>query len=213
MRFELVIFDCDGVLVDSEMLTCEILAQAIADEGLPFSAGEAFRRFTGGSMQEVISFVETRLGRELPEDFEERFRERSFRAYEERLLPVSGIEQVLDVIDIPSCVASSGPPEKIAKTLGLTGLRSRFLGKIFSAYELDCFKPDPGLFLHAARTMGVNPAHTAVVEDSSKGVQAGVAAGMKVFGYAERADPEVLERHGARVFHDMRELPELLSGY
>jgi len=212
MHWELIIFDCDGVLVDSELLSNRVLAQMLAEIGMPMSLEDTIATFMGHSMSACVSIIEARTGRAIPTTFVADFRERTFDVFRRELRPVSGIESVLDAIDRPFCVASSGPPEKIQLTLSITGLLPRFAGRIFSAVEVARGKPHPDLFLHAANKMGVAPAACVVVEDSARGVQAAVAAGMRVFGYADLTDADELTAAGAYVFRSMRELPQLLRG-
>jgi len=209
---ELVIFDCDGVLVDSELLSNRVLAQTLAEIGLPMSLEETIATFMGHSMAACVAIIEERTSRPIPSNFVANFRDRTFDVFRRELRPVQGIESVLDAIDLPFCVASSGPPEKIQLTLSITGLLPRFAGRIFSAVEVTRGKPHPDLFLHAAHKMGVAPPACVVVEDSVRGVQAAVAAGMRVFGYADLTDADTLAAAGARVFRSMAELPALLSG-
>jgi HAD superfamily hydrolase (TIGR01509 family) len=208
---DLVIFDCDGVLVDSEPIANRAFADALCEIGLPLSYEEVCREFTGLSMPRCIQIVEERLGRSVPGELVRRLQARTFDAFRERLQPVPGVREVLDRLVIPVCVASSGEPEKIRLTLGLTGLLSRFEGRIFSATEVDRGKPWPDLFLHAARTLGARPARCAVVEDSLPGVRAARAAGMVVFAYAPEADGGELAGAGATVFGAMTDLPRLLE--
>lgn len=211
MPWELVIFDCDGVLVDSELLSNRVLAQLLTEIGLPMSLEETIATFMGHTLPACIAVIEERTGRPIPATFVADFRDRTFDAFRRELRPVAGIESVLEAIDLPFCVASSGPPEKIQLTLTVTGLLPRFAGRIFSAVEVARGKPHPDLFLHAAQQMGAAPTTCVVVEDSVRGVQAAVAAGMHVFGYADLTAAVTLESAGAHVFHSMDELPELLK--
>ncbi|HEU0014243.1 MAG TPA: HAD family hydrolase [Longimicrobium sp.] len=211
--YGLVIFDCDGVLVDSEPIANRVFAEMLAELGLPLGYEETVRTFVGRSMPACVAIVEERIGRPVPAGFTDDFRERTFAAFRRQLRPVAGVEQALDAIALPTCVASSGEPAKIRFTLGLTGLLPRFEGRIFSSVEVERGKPAPDLFLHAARRMGVTPERCAVVEDSVLSAQAGAAAGMTVLGYAERTDAAALAAAGAsRVFTGMRALPALLAG-
>jgi HAD superfamily hydrolase (TIGR01509 family) len=212
MHWELIIFDCDGVLVDSELLSNRVLAGMLAEIGLPMSLEDTIATFMGHSMSACVGIIEERTRQAIPATFVADFRERSFDVFRRELRPVPGIEAVLDVIDQPFCVASSGPPEKIRLTLSTTGLLPRFEGRIFSAVEVARGKPHPDLFLHAADKMGAVRAGCAVVEDSVRGVQAAVAAGMHVFGFADLTDADELAAAGAHVFRSMRELPDLLRG-
>jgi HAD superfamily hydrolase (TIGR01509 family) len=204
-----VIFDCDGVLVDSEPISNRLLAEALTGIGLPTTAEESTATFMGRSWSSVVEIVEDRLGRAVPADLRPRYLDRVFAAFERELQPVRGIAAALDRITLPSCVASSGSHEKMRFTLGHTGLLERFEGRLFSATEVTQGKPAPDLFLHAAARMGWAPEQCAVVEDSTAGVQAALAAGMTALAYAGRTDPALLA--GARVFTRMAELPALLQ--
>ncbi len=181
MSFQAVIFDCDGTLVDSETLGHEVLCGCVAEFGLQLSMEESMRRFKGGKMADCVAELESDLGRRLPDNFVPHFRQRCVEEFEARLKPMDGAREMLEQLRLPFCLASSGPREKIELNLRVTGLTSFFEGRIFSAYDIDVWKPDPGLFLHAAKDMDFDPATCAVVEDSVYGYQAGVAAGMTVF--------------------------------
>ena len=214
-----MIFDCDGVLVDSEPISNLLLAEALTGIGLPMSTEESIAAFMGRSWASNLVEIEARLGRKPPLDLETRYHDDMQAAFERELEPVPGIAAALDRIELPRCVASSSTPAHIRFVLEHTGLLERFTqpaspagtgaGHLFSATEVQHGKPAPDLFLHAAARMGWEPAHCAVVEDSQAGVQAGLAAGMTVFGYAGRTDPALLA--GARTFTRMDELPELLQ--
>lgn len=210
--FSLVIFDCDGVLVDSEPLGNRILVEAVAELGLVLGFEESLEAFRGRRMAECVSLIAGRLGRAVPEDFVPTVRARAAESFRHELQPIPGIHAALSEIPHPVCVASNGPPEQMALSLTVTGLLSRFAGRLFSAYEVQCWKPDPGLFLHAATACGASPARCAVVEDSVPGVQAAIAAGMTVFGYAPLPEREAeLSREGAVLFREMSALPALLD--
>jgi HAD superfamily hydrolase (TIGR01509 family) len=203
-----VIFDCDGVLVDSEAISNRVLAGLLTEIGLPMTPAQSIEAFMGQSWKRVRAWAEER-GAPLPEGFRRRYLDTMFAAFEQELQPVPGIVAALDAISLPDCVASSASVEKMRFTLGHTGLWDRFEGRIFSATEVEHGKPAPDLFLHAAASMGWEPADCAVVEDSPAGVAAALAAGMTVFGYAGTTPAARLE--GARVFTDMAELPALLQ--
>jgi HAD superfamily hydrolase (TIGR01509 family) len=212
-RFELVIFDCDGVLVDSEHLAVRVESRYLTELGWPLSEAEVFERFTGHTDEYMNEAIEAQLGDRLPPDWKEQFHRRYREAFAAELTPVDGVVEVLDKLTIPACVASSGSHDKLRFTLGHTGLYQRFEGRIFSGYEVANGKPAPDLFLHAAARMGAEPARCAVVEDTLFGVQAARAAGMRVFGYAGGlSSPERLAGENTVVFSDMRELPGLLAG-
>ena len=210
--WELVIFDCDGVLVDSEPIANRVFSQMLGEVGLPMSYEETVRTFVGRSVATCVGMVEARLGRPVPEGWVDAWRARTLDAFRDELRAVDGVEAALDRITAPVCVASSGEPAKMRFTLGMTGLLPRFEGRMFSAVEVPRGKPAPDLFLHAARRMGADPAHCAVIEDTAVGVQAGAAAGMTVFGFAAMSDPDTLRAAGAaHVFSRMEELPDLLA--
>jgi len=207
---DLVIFDCDGVLVDSEPIANRELASALSEAGLPTTPESSMRDYMGLSWPAAHALFERRLGRALPADFEAGFWRRLDGALRAELQAVPGIHAALDAIATPTCVASSGRLDKMRVTLGITGLWDRFEGRIFCAADVARAKPFPDLFLHAAERMRALPARCVVVEDSPRGVQAGVAAGMRVFGYAARSDARELASAGAQPFFDMSELPKLL---
>jgi HAD superfamily hydrolase (TIGR01509 family) len=211
-RFDLVIFDCDGVLVDSELITNRIFVLMLNELGLPLSLDDMFEQFVGRSMPQCVAIVTGLLGRPLPEDFEEKFQRRSRAALKSELKAVAGIETVLAALTVPFCVASSGTHEKMQTTLGATGLLPQFAGKMYSVTEVARSKPYPDVFLHAASRQGVAPAACAVVEDTPTGVRAGVAAGMTVFGYCALTPRASLIAAGAHhTFERMRDLPDLLA--
>jgi HAD superfamily hydrolase (TIGR01509 family) len=208
---DLVIFDCDGVLVDSEVIAVQIDQRMLADLGWHLSIDEVVERFLGTSAATFTATVEEHLGHALPEGFEAAYEPILHAAFDAELQAVAGIEAALDEITLRSCVASSGSHEKIRRTLGHTGLLPRFDGRIYSSSEVPNGKPAPDLFLHAARRMGADPARCVVIEDSRFGVQAARAAGMHAYGYAGGLTPTaVLADAGATVFSAMAELPGLL---
>jgi HAD superfamily hydrolase (TIGR01509 family) len=208
----LVIFECDGVLVDSDRIALPIQAERITALGLPTTYDDCVRDFLGLGMPETLLILEERLGRPLPPGWEKELDAAVGEAFRRELRPVAGVAEALDQIDLPTCIASSGSQEKMHLTLGLTGLRERFQGRIFSADEVTHGKPAPDLFLHAASRMNIAPNRCVAVEDSPFGVAGAVAAGMRAFGYAEDGDGEALAAAGATVFNSMAELPALLDG-
>ena len=209
---ELVIFDCDGVLVDSERLAVRIDVQVLATLGWVLTEHEVIERFVGRPDEFMVAEIEAYLGRPLPKNWEDPFQHLYRDAFASALTPVAGIVEALDRITLPTCVASSGTHERMRYTLGLTGLYDRFAGRIFSSSEVVRGKPAPDIFLYAAERMGVDPAACAVVEDSRYGVEAARAAGMLAFGFAGGLTAaERLRGPGTIVFNDMRELPRLLA--
>ena len=210
---ELVIFDSDGVLVDSEVIALTVFANVAAEEGMAISVEEAVRLFRGVKMAECVREIERRLGRGVRETFVADVRQATALAFDAELKPVAGIHEALAEIKVPVCVASNGPVSKLTHALGLTRLLGHFEGRIFSAYEVGSWKPDPGLFLHAAQTMGVHPSACVVVEDLLSGARAAKAAGMKVLGFAG-GHPDAARELAPicdDVFHRMGDLPALLA--
>jgi HAD superfamily hydrolase (TIGR01509 family) len=209
---ELVIFDCDGVLVDSERLAVKVDVMALRELGWPLSEAEVIEQFVGRSDRDTRAAIEAHLGRRLPDDWGDQVEQLYRQAFAAGLAPVAGILEALDRITLPSCVASSGSHEHLRYTLGLTGLYERFAGRIFSAEDVARGKPAPDLFLHAAERMGVPAARCVVVEDSRAGVEAARAADMRVLGFAGGLSPaELLAGPNTVLFDDMRELPGILA--
>lgn len=214
---ELVIFDCDGVLVDSERLAVRLQVELGAELGWPLTADEVIELFIGRAKESIVEQVAERLGTQTAGLWWKLLIQRHREAVDLGLDPVDGLPEALEgivALGLPTCVASSGSHEKMRHTLGRTGLYGHFEGRIHSASEVSRGKPAPDLFLHAARRMGVDPAACAVVEDSGPGVRAARAAGMRAFGYSGGPTPaEWLVGPGTVVFDDMRRLPELLAAH
>jgi HAD superfamily hydrolase (TIGR01509 family) len=212
-RFALVIFDCDGVLVDSELITSRVFTKMLNELGIAAVTTEVFEQFVGRSMAQCLEIITGMLGHDVPGDFVPEYHRRITAALRAELKAVPGIEEVLDGLRLPYCVASNGSHEKMQMTLGMTGLLPRFKGKLFSVSEVARGKPHPDLFLYAADKSGIPPSACAVIEDTSTGVTAGVAAGMTVFGYCARTPARRLIDAGAHcTFDHMSELPGLLCG-
>jgi HAD superfamily hydrolase (TIGR01509 family) len=207
---DLVIFDNDGVLVDSEPIAADVLARLLSEHGLPTTPQEAMRDFIGASMERVRRVSEERLGDRLPDDFVRRYYDALFARYPGELRAVEGVALALARIDLPKCVASSGSLERIRRSLRLVGLWAHFEGRAFSADEVERGKPAPDLFLRAAEVMGVDPSRCAVIEDSPLGIEAANAAGMTSFAFARRTPAERLTQATGAIFSDMVELPRIL---
>ncbi|GAB3671364.1 HAD-IA family hydrolase [Salinisphaera aquimarina] len=207
-----VIFDCDGTLVDSEGLNARGVAELFAiDHGLDLDADVLEAEFRGGKFETMIETLAARHGVALANDFTDRYRAHMYDLFERELQPMPGVREAIEAIDLPMCVASSGPERKLGVALAATRLANYFGDLVFSAYTIEIWKPEPDLFLTAAAAMDVTPAACAVIEDSDAGVEAGRRAGMRVFGY----DP-----HGAigphpdadlTRFSDFAELPALIA--
>lgn len=205
-----LIFDCDGVLVDSERLMNVVFTAMLNDLGLPYTPEQTIRTFMGRSMKSCVALIEAELGRAVPDDFLPALDARATAVFTERLQPVPGIVHVLDALDhrrTPYAVASSGSHDKMRVTLGLTGLLPRLQGRITSATEVAHGKPAPDVFLLAAERLRVAPATCVVVEDSALGIQAARAAGMRAVGYAAMVAADTLRDEGATwVITDMQSL-------
>jgi HAD superfamily hydrolase (TIGR01509 family) len=211
---ELIIFDCDGVLVDSERLANEVFAGVLEEVcGLQFTLQDMFDTFVGHSRLQCLQKIEALIGEPPPDELDRRYQQDINQALAQSVVAIDGIETVLEQLSLPCCVASSGSHEKMQMTLGKTGLIDYFSGNIFSTSDVERGKPHPDIYLHAAASMGVDdPARCLVIEDSPIGVTGAVAAEMKVFGFAELMPAHRLQASGAHlVFERMRDLPELIA--
>ncbi len=206
-----MIFDCDGVLVDSDRISLRIQAERISALGLEMSYEECVRDFLGLGMPATLRILAERLEQPVPAGWEAELNAAVREGFRRELTPVQGIVQALDGIELPVCVASSGSHEKMRLTLGLTGLWDRFAGRIFSADEVKRGKPAPDLFLHAASRMSTRPERCVVVEDSPFGIAAAKAAGMSALGFAG-ATPAARLDGADVVFATMADLPRLVEG-
>lgn len=215
-RFELIIFDCDGVLVDSERITAEVFGKVLEEEcGLSLSIDDLLETFLGKSSKQSLEIIEEMMGRRPPSHLEARYQGDITAALKKSVTAVNGIEQALAGISIPYCVASGGSYKKMHATLSKTNLLEWFDGKLYSASDVARGKPYPDIFLHAAQDMGrIEPGKCLVIEDSPLGVEGGIAAGMTVFGYAELVKKEWLIASGAhRVFEEMGNLAGEIMAY
>lgn len=212
MDLKLVIFDCDGVLVDTEVLFNSALVEDLGKHGLNLTLEQCMDLFVGGTMPGVKVEAE-KLGAVLPDTWVEDFYAKAYKLLGERTEPVAGIKDTLDAIEragIPYCVASNGRIQKMEITLGRTGMLERFKDVMFSAQAMGTAKPAPDLFLAAAAAFGVSPDNCVVIEDSLTGVLAAKRAGMKCLGYAPHGGGEKLIAEDAILFDDMTQLPALL---
>lgn len=210
-----MIFDCDGVLVDTEPISNRVMASAISEAGLAMSTEEVAQAFEGMRLDDIASEVEKRHGAKLPEGWVVAFEERRAAEFRKGVEAIPGVAEALASIDaagVRTCVASQASRQKIELTLGLSGLIDHFEeSSIFSSRMVERGKPYPDLFLLAARSMRFHPASCVVVEDGILGARAGRLAGMDVFGYAPDGRSERLASEGARTFESMAELPALLG--
>jgi HAD superfamily hydrolase (TIGR01509 family) len=211
----LVIFDCDGVLVDSESISNDVLARRLSAEGLPTTLAEARRDYQGMLLSEVLAAAQHRLGRQLPPDWLRDYERERAAVFRRELQPVPGAAEAVARVaaaGVGVCVASQGKLEKTTLSLELTGLRHLFAARaLFSAASVARGKPHPDVFLHAAATMRTPPAACVVVEDTPSGVTAAVAAGMRVMGYCADSDARALRRAGAELLHALTDLPHALG--
>jgi HAD superfamily hydrolase (TIGR01509 family) len=212
---QLVIFDCDGVLVDSEVISNEVLARALTEQGLPTTLAQARRDYQGLLLADIDSRAQAKLGRPLEEDWLQRYERDRAEAFRRELEPVPGAAETVKRIraaGVEACVASQGKLSKTRLSLRLTELDSLFPDEVlFSAHSVARGKPHPDLFLHAAATMAVEPSRCAVVEDTPSGVTAAVCAGMRALGYAADSDAAALRRAGAETLLALEELPAMLG--
>jgi HAD superfamily hydrolase (TIGR01509 family) len=213
---QLAIFDCDGVLVDSETISNGVLARLLSQEGLPTTLAEARRDYQGLLLSEVLERAQAKLGRALPAGWLELYERQRTDAFRRELAPVPGAAHAIERLGaagVKVCVASQGKLEKTRLSLELTGLRHLFPdGAVFSAESVARGKPHPDLFVHAADAMDAEPARCCVVEDTPSGVSAAVAAGMRAIGYAADSDESALRLAGAEIVHSLDRLPALLLG-
>ncbi len=211
-KFDLIIFDCDGVIVDSERIVQEVFGEFIRGLGADLTDREMRERFLGRRLADCLAIVETLTGRDVPPGALDAYRARRDRVLREHVRPVPGVPELLRGLGTPYCIASSGDHAKMRTTLGATGLLEFFTDRLYSATQVERGKPAPDVFLLAAAAMGAAPERTAVVEDSVNGVLAGRAAGMTVFGLAGLVEAEVLEAAGAqRIVRHMGELTAFLE--
>lgn len=212
---QLVIFDCDGVLVDSEVISNRVLAERLTDEGLPTTVAEARRDYQGLLLADVLANAQAKLGRTLPDGWMTGYERDRAAAFRRELRPVAGASEVVQRImaaGIAVCVASQGKLEKTRLSLELTGLDGLFAESArFSAESVSRGKPAPELFLYAAEAMQAEPANCVVLEDTPSGVTAAVSAGMRALGYVADSDEPAMRDAGAEMMHSLAELPGLLG--
>ncbi|HEX2872142.1 MAG TPA: HAD-IA family hydrolase [Polyangiaceae bacterium] len=210
----LVIFDCDGVLVDSEPIAARLTAESVSELGWEMSAELAKSEFLGDTFSNIIRRVEERIGRRVPADWPARSQAKLLAALERELTPVAGVKSAIEALlaaGATLAVGSQGSHEKMQLTLGVTGLLPFFEGRIFSASQVKSPKPAPDLFLLAASTLGFAPSQSVVVEDSTRGVKAALAAGMRILGYTASVGREAIVAAGAEPVDDLAQVPKLLG--
>jgi HAD superfamily hydrolase (TIGR01509 family) len=203
MAIEFVIFDCDGVLVDSERVASRVLRDILNDHGGHVTDQEMISAFKGKTLPQLVPLAKQHFAVDLPDDFITRYHDRLYDAFRRELQPIPGIISLLDQLTLPCCVASNSGRERVELSLASTGLKPYFEDRIFTVDDVEHGKPAPDIYLLAAKTLNANPATTLVIEDSVTGVTAGIAAGMTVLGYADLTPADALEAAGATVITDM----------
>ena len=206
-----IIFDCDGILVDSETIANQVLLSMSAPFGLKMTMEEAVKNFNGRRLKNIFEQIEKLTDKKLPDSFETDFRKQTFEAFKTDLKAVKGVRKFIENLSVPYCVASSGPVEKITFNLTTTELIQNFENRIFSSYEINSWKPDPEIFIHACNQMGFKKEECIVIEDSVAGVIAGVKGGFNVFALANENNAQDLRDEGATVFYNYEELETILA--
>ena len=209
-KYKCIIFDCDGVLVDSESIAIGTLVEMANNLGANMNLHESIATLKGKSFNFCLQKISERITKSLPDTFEKDYRTNSFKAFKENIQPIKGIKEVLENLVIPFCVASSGPENKIRLNLELTGLLPFFENKIFSCYTIQKWKPDPAVYLWAAETMGFKPEDCLVIEDSVSGVQAAINGGFDVFGFTAHDYNNELAAYSTMTFDSMDKLLGIL---
>ena len=212
MKYKCIIFDCDGVLVDSEAISCRVIQKMAKNLGLKLEWKKVIDEFSGKSLGSIITYIENRIEKKVPEDFEVEFRKLTFEAFKKGLKPIKGIHKLLNGLNLPFCVASSGPREKIKLNLTKVNLIDKFPEeRIFSSYDIGSWKPDPDIYLFAANKMGFQPKDCLVIEDSIYGVTAAISGGFNSYAYAQGHNKKVFTKMGAKVFESMEVLNKELN--
>jgi len=210
----LVIFDCDGVLVDSEPIAARLTAASVSELGWEMSPELAKAEFLGDTFTNIIRRVEEHIGHAVPTDWPARSQAKLLAALERELSPVAGVRSAIEALQAAGAtlaVGSQGSHEKMQLTLGVTGLLPFFAGRIFSATQVARPKPAPDLFLLAANTLGFSASQSVVIEDSTRGVKAALAAGMRILGYTASVGREAIVAAGAEPVDDLAQVPQLLG--
>ena len=211
MSYKCIIFDCDGVLVDSEEISNRVLVDMAKTVGVEIDMVYANTYFQGTSLKSIFKLIEEQANKSLPSNFEDEFRKKTFELFKTDIKPIKGIHKVLKRLSVPICVASSGPSEKIKLNLKTTRLLENFGNNIYSCYDIGSWKPNPEIFEHAAREMGFKPEDCLVVEDSIAGIRAAKTGGFVVYGYASDKNRKAFEDEGAIVFSEMDDLVALIE--
>lgn len=211
MKYKCIIFDCDGVLVDSESISNQVIVDLANAQGANIDLAYAIKHYAGTSLRFVKDDIERIIEKSLPSNFDQEYRRISYLKFQTDIKAIEGIHEVLDSLEIPFCVASNGPLNKMKLNLNCTGLTDYFKENMFSAYEINAWKPNPKLFLHAAETMGFTPNECLVIEDSMSGVKAAIAGGFHVFAFTNGHSKEEFVEENIQIFDSMKELIQLLN--
>tara|TARA_R110000868_G_scaffold56488_12_gene174863 strand:- start:16500 stop:17135 length:636 start_codon:yes stop_codon:yes gene_type:complete len=209
-HYKCVIFDCDGVLVDSEPIGNQILVDMANHLGANIDLDFAMKHFKGSHFKECVSIIKKLVTQSIPDTFETEYRQRSLEEFEKGLKPIEGVTKVIEQLQLPFCVASSGMESKMRFNLNLVGLLPYFEGKMFSCYDIQKFKPEPDVFLMAAETMGFQPKDCIVIEDSLLGSQGAINGGFDVFGFTAHDTNKELDGLCTKTFDDMSKLLKML---
>lgn len=210
-KYKCIIFDCDGVLIDSESIAIGVLVDMANELGANMDFKDSLISLKGKSLNLCMQLISNKVNKPLPGDFEKAYRANTFKAFKEKIQPISGIKNVLEQLEIPFCVASSGPENKIRLNLEVTGLLPFFENNIFSCYAIQKWKPEPDVFLWAAKTMGFKPKECLIIEDSVSGVTAAKKGGFDVFGYTEHDYRNELEAFADETFDNMSVLLSMIN--
>ena len=210
-KYKCIIFDCDGVLVDSEPISIQILVDMANAHGAHIDLAYGMKHFKGSFIKACLEKISKLATRSLIENFEEEYRQKTTIAFKKNIKAIDGVKEVLDHLNIPFCVASSGPEDKIKLNLELTGLLPYFEKNIFSCYAIQKWKPNPAVFLWAAKTMGFKPEECLVIEDSLSGVGAAKAGGFDVFGFTAHDYNDELKAEATNTFGAMDSLLSMIK--
>ena len=202
-KYKCIIFDCDGVLINSESIAIKVLVDMANDLGANIDFQESLINLKGKSLNLCMNVISKRINNPLPVHFEQDYRINTFEAFRKGIQPINGIKDIVENLNIPFCVASSGPENKIRLNLEITGLLPFFEGNIFSCYAIQKWKPEPDIFLWAAKSMGFKPNECLVIEDSVSGVKAAKFGGFDVYGYTEHDYNNELEALATKTFDSM----------
>lgn len=209
-KYKCIIFDCDGVLVDSEPISNQVMVDLANSYGANIDLDYAMKHFKGSFFESCKNKISQLIDSPLPDTFETDYRSQSFEAFKTGVIPIEGVKKVLDHLTIPFCVASSGPENKIKLNLELTGLLPYFENKMFSCYTIQKWKPDPAIFLLAAETMGFKPEECVVIEDSLSGVMAAKNGGFDVYGFTAHDYNNELAEEATKTFYNMSQLLKMI---